>query len=70
MKGDLLDREEVEQGRIARILAFKQVLLYLPSCISPTLAYMTDSREIDDYLMERFREVLEVYAGVRKTLGG
>lgn len=62
--GDLLPRDEVEKGRIARIVVVKRALLALPTRMAPILA-MKEPREIEAELYEAIIEILEEFAGVR-----
>jgi len=58
----LLSREEVEQGRLMRIIAVKRSFLALPTRIAPTLA-MKEPREIEAILYEAIGEIIDEFAG-------
>lgn len=66
--GELVSREEVERGRIARIIAVKRSLLVLPTRLAPTIA-MKEPREIEVILYEALSEIIDEFAGVRKFSG-
>lgn len=63
-KGELVASEEVERGRIARIIAVKRSFLALPSRIAPILA-MKEPREIETLLYEALSAIIDEFAGVR-----
>ncbi len=65
--GELVSREEMEKGRIARILAVKRSFLALPTRLAPVLA-MREPREIETVLYEAIVEIIEEFAGVRKGI--
>ena len=67
--GQLISREEVEKGRIARILAVKNAFLVLPTRLAPLLA-MKEPVEIQEILYENIAEILDDFAGVRKGSNG
>ena len=58
----VLDKEEVEKGRIARILAVKRAFLALPQAIAPILAGKV-AGEIQASLTNRIREIIGQFAG-------
>jgi len=62
--GELMPREEVEKGRIARIIAVKRAFLALPTRLAPVLA-MKEPREIEVDLYEAISEIIDEFAGVR-----
>lgn len=62
--GELLPRDEVEEGRIARIIAIKRAFLALPTRLAPVLA-MKEPREIEVELYEAISEIIDEFAGVR-----
>jgi len=62
--GELLPRDEVEKGRIARIIAIKRSFLALPTRLAPVLA-MKEPREIEVELYEAISEIIDEFAGVR-----
>jgi DNA-binding transcriptional regulator YiaG len=59
--GELLPKEEVEKGRIARILAVKRSFLALPTRVAPVLA-MREPREIEALLYEAIAEIIDEFA--------
>jgi phage terminase Nu1 subunit (DNA packaging protein) len=61
--GELLLRDEVEKGRIARIIAVKRAFLALPTRLAPVLA-MKEPREIEVELYEAISEIIDEFAGV------
>jgi len=65
--GQLMSRDEVEKGRIARIIAVKRSFLALPTRLAPILA-MREPREIETILYEAIVEIIEEFAGVRKGI--
>jgi len=58
---ELLPRDEVEKGRIARIVAIKRSFLALPTRLAPVLA-MKEPREIEAELYEAIIEIIEEFA--------
>ena len=62
--GELLPRDEVEKGRIARIIAVKRAFLALPTRLAPVLA-MKEPREIEVELYEAISEIIDEFAGER-----
>jgi phage terminase Nu1 subunit (DNA packaging protein) len=60
--GELVSREEVERGRIARIIAVKRSFLALPTRLAPVLA-MKEPREIETLLYEAVAEIIDDFAG-------
>jgi hypothetical protein len=58
---ELMPREEVERGRIARIIAVKRSFLALPTRMAPVLA-MKEPREIEAELYEAIIEIIEEFA--------
>jgi len=65
--GQLISREEVQKGRIARILAVKSSFLALPTRLAGVLA-MKEPREIESILYESICEIIDEFAGVRKGI--
>ena len=65
--GQLISREEVQKGRIARILAVKRSFLALPTRLAGVLA-MKEPREIESILYESICEIIDEFAGVRKGI--
>jgi hypothetical protein len=55
-EGKLISVEEVEAGKVARIMAVRRTLLAIPRAVAPQLVDM-EAREIEALLMERMREV-------------
>jgi hypothetical protein len=64
--GSLIPKEEVEQGRVDRILLVKREFLALPQKLAPLLA-MKEPREIYAILYEAICEIIDDFAGVRVT---
>ena len=64
--GELLPRDEVEKGRIARIIAVKRAFLALPTRLAPLLA-MKEPREIEVELYEAISEIIDEFAGERNA---
>lgn len=62
--GELVSKDEVEKGRIDRIIAVKRALLALPTRLAPVLA-MKEPREIEVILYEAISEIIDEFAGVR-----
>ena len=60
--GELVSREEVERGRITRIIAVKRTLLALPTRLAPVLS-MQEPREIEAVLYESIAEIIDEFAG-------
>jgi len=63
---ELVSREEVERGRIARIIAVKRSFLALPTRLAPVLA-MREPREIETVLYEAIAEIVDEFAGERNV---
>lgn len=63
--GDLVSKDEVEKGRIARVIAVKRTLLALPTRLAPALA-MKEPREIEAALYEALSEIIDEFAGTRR----
>ncbi|MFA4905055.1 MAG: hypothetical protein WC645_00975 [Candidatus Margulisiibacteriota bacterium] len=63
--GDLVSKDEVEKGRIARVIAVKRTLLALPTRLAPALA-MKEPREIEAALYESLSEIVDEFAGTRR----
>ena len=59
--GELITREEVEEGRVRRILAVKQALLSFPSYIAPQVVGV-DVRMAREILDKRIREIIDGFA--------
>ena len=63
MTGELIDREEVEKGRVERIMAVKSAMFQLPRSVAVMLANIQNPREIETYLTEKMREICNTFAG-------
>jgi phage terminase Nu1 subunit (DNA packaging protein) len=63
--GDLVSKDEVEKGRITRVIAIKRTLLALPTRLAPALA-MKEPREIEAVLYEALSEIVDEFAGTRR----
>jgi len=61
---ELISREEVENGRVARVIAVKRAFLALPTVLAPKLA-MKEPREIEAELYEAISEIIDEFSGVR-----
>lgn len=59
--GQVLSKEVVEAGRVARILAVKSALWALPKVVAPVITTM-EPREAEAYLRERVREIFIQFA--------
>lgn len=60
--GLVLNKEEVEAGRVARILTVKRALLLLGKTVAPVIVGM-EPREIQAYIDERVKEIIRQFAG-------
>jgi phosphopantetheinyl transferase (holo-ACP synthase) len=67
--GEVLPRDEVEKGRIERIMVVKRSFLALPTIMAPLLA-MREPREIETLLYEAIAEIIDDFAGERKGHNG
>jgi hypothetical protein len=67
--GEVLPRDEVEKGRIERIMVVKRSFLALPTIMAPLLA-MREPREIETLLYEAIAEIIDEFAGVHKGHDG
>lgn len=65
MRGEMVPKEDIEQERVARIMAVKRAFLALPTSLAPVLA-MKEPREIQTTLYEAIGEIIDDFAGVRK----
>ncbi len=63
MAGELISREEVENGRVERIMAVKSAMFQLPRSVAVMLANIRNPREIETYLTEKMREICNTFAG-------
>jgi phage terminase Nu1 subunit (DNA packaging protein) len=59
--GELITREEVEQGRVQRILAVKKALLSLPRRVAPQVVSL-DVRSVQTVLEKRIHEIIDNFA--------
>jgi len=66
IEGELIPRDEVERGRIARIMAVKRKLLSLGRSLAPVLVGM-EAREIEAAINERVREIIRSFANDKTT---
>lgn len=62
--GQLMPREEVDRGRLARIIAIKRAFLALPTVLAGRLA-MKEAREIETILYKAISEIIDEFSGVR-----
>lgn len=60
--GKLIPLEEVEAGRVARVMAIKRGLLAVPRAMAPQLVGL-EAREIEALLQEKVRELIGRFAG-------
>lgn len=60
--GELISKEEVERGRIDRIIAVKRTFLALPTRIAPALS-MREPREVEAILYEAITEIIDEFSG-------
>ena len=67
ISGQLISKEEVQKGRIARIIAVKRSFLALPTRLAGVLA-MKEPQEIESILYEAIVEIMDEFAGVRKGI--
>jgi len=65
--GQVINRDLVEAGMIARILAVKSALWALPKVVAPVVAGM-DPREAEAYLRERIKEIFLQFAEREDTV--
>ena len=61
-EGEVVSRDEVERGRIERIMAVKRSFLAMPTRLAPLLA-MKEPREIETALYEAIGEIIDEFAG-------
>jgi len=64
--GELISRDEVDRGRIIRIIAVKRSFLALPTRLAPVLA-MREPRDIETVLYEAIAEIIDEFAGERNV---
>jgi phage terminase Nu1 subunit (DNA packaging protein) len=60
--GELVERQEVEQLFIARILAVKQGLLNLSRGLPPQLIHCQEEREMEVIITQKIRELLDEFS--------
>lgn len=65
--GQVINRDLVEAGMIARILAVKSALWALPKVVAPVVSGM-DPREAEAYLRERVKEIFMQFAEREDTV--
>ncbi len=63
VQSQLVSSEEVERGRILRVIAVKRAFLALPTRLAPALS-MQEPREIEVILYEAISEIIDEFAGV------
>jgi len=61
-EGEVVLRDDVERGRIERIMAVKRSFLAMPTRLAPLLA-MKEPREIETALYEAVGEIIDEFAG-------
>ena len=61
-RGELVERKEVEQLFVARIMAVKQGLLILAKALPPQLATCRTEREMEPIITRAIRALLEAFA--------
>lgn len=61
LKGDLIDLDEVQKGRVARITVVKRALLGLPKRMAPILS-MKEPREVESILSETVEDIINQFA--------
>lgn len=64
--GELVSSEDVERGRIARIIAVKRSFLALPTRLAPILS-MKEPRDIESILYDAIAEVIDEFAGEKNV---
>lgn len=70
-QGELVEREEVEQLFIARIMAVKQGLLSLPRALPPQLIHLKEEREMEGVIARAVRDLLSSFSrGMPPNVGG
>jgi hypothetical protein len=69
-RGELVERKEVEQLFVARIMAVKQGLLGLSRSLPPQMAHCLNEREMEGIINRALRHLLEVFSQpLPKSLG-
>ena len=70
-RGELVERKEVAQLFVARIMAVKQGLLILARALPPQLATCRHEREMEPIIARAVRDLLEAFARpLPESLGG
>jgi phage terminase Nu1 subunit (DNA packaging protein) len=70
-RGELVERAEVEQLFISRIMVVKQGLLSLPRGLPPQLAACREEREMEAVIARAVRQLLEAFSRpLPEALGG
>jgi hypothetical protein len=64
-QGELMPRQEVEQGWAMRVAAVRAEFTALPDRVAPILA-MKEPREIKKLLLDAIIEITDEFAGVKK----
>jgi phage terminase Nu1 subunit (DNA packaging protein) len=61
-RGELVERTEVEQLFVVRIMAVKQGLLNLARSLPPQLIHCLDERDMEEIIMQSVRTLLDDYS--------
>lgn len=61
-KGELISLEDVEKGRVARVLAVKQELLAVPRAMAKALENM-EARQIEALLKSKMNQIVTKFSG-------
>lgn len=70
-RGELVERQEVEQLFISRIMAVKQGLLNLPRGLPPQLIHCKEEREMEGIIARAVRDLLESFSRpLPESIGG
>jgi len=65
--GEVVSKDEVEKGRVARIMMIKREFLSLPRIMAPKLA-MREPREIEAELYEVISVIIDDFSGVKDAV--
>jgi phage terminase Nu1 subunit (DNA packaging protein) len=65
--GEVVSRDEVEKGRVARVMMIKREFLSLPRIMAPKLA-MREPREIEAELYEVISTIIDDFSGVKDAV--
>lgn len=65
ISGSLISLEEVERGRVERVIYLKRSMLALPRQVAPVLVGL-EARQIQTLLKERLEDMIREYAGEGK----